>query len=163
MLRALMARLRTAALATSMALAVVLPSAATSDAPLLEITRIYTGEDGLTRFGESAIVLSVSDYAPPAPAIAVSPRLPATDIAIARIPSGWFGDWHPAPRRQYALMLTGTFEIETGDGATRRFPPGSLFLLEDTSGQGHRSRVIGDDVVTVALVPTPERVPAALP
>jgi len=156
MFKPISTRLRAAALAVPMGLAVVLPSAATPDAPLIEVTRIYTGEDGLTRFGESAIVLSVTDYAPPAPAVAVSPRLPATDIAIARIPAGWFGDWHPAPRRQYALMLTGTFEIETGDGAQRRFPPGSLFLLEDVSGQGHRSRVIGDDAVTVALVPTPE-------
>jgi len=132
------------------------PAGAADDAPLLEVTRVYTGADGLTHFGQGAIVLTVTDYAPPAPAIAVSPRLPTTDMAIARLPAGWFGDWHPAPRRQYALMLSGSFEIETGDGQKRVFPAGSVFLLEDVSGQGHRTRVVGDDAVTVALVPTPE-------
>ncbi|MEX2479284.1 MAG: cupin domain-containing protein [Gammaproteobacteria bacterium] len=139
----------------ALAMLVSTPAAAAPDAPLIEVTRVYADDEGKTRFGEGALALAVTDYAPPAPSIAVSPRLPVTDLAIARLPVGWYGDWHPAPRRQYALMLSGAFEIETGDGEKRTFAAGSIFLLEDVAGQGHRTRVVGDEEVTVALVPTP--------
>ena len=50
-------------------------------------------------------------------------------------------DWHPAPRRQYVIILTGQLEIGLGDGTTRRFGPGDARLVEDTTGQGHTTRV----------------------
>ena len=125
----------------------------TSD-PSLSMIRIYTGEDGRTHFAEGAVRLEMKDFSPPTPAIAVSKRLPATDIAFATLPPGWFGDWHPAPRRQYVLMLKGRFEIETGDGERRQFGGGEAFLVEDTGGQGHRTRVISADPVVIALVPS---------
>jgi hypothetical protein len=34
-------------------------------------------------------------------------------------------------------------EITTSDGETRRFGPGSLCLLDDTTGKGHNTRVLG--------------------
>ncbi|MEQ8663367.1 MAG: hypothetical protein RLW62_21330, partial [Gammaproteobacteria bacterium] len=86
---------------------------------------------------------------------AISPHLDATDLAFASLAAGYFGDWHPAPRRQYGLLLAGALEIETGDGETRRFERGSVFLLEDVSGQGHRTRVVGDEAALIALVPVP--------
>jgi hypothetical protein len=48
--------------------------------------------------------------------------------------------------------MRGEYEITASDGTTRRFVPGSLLLLEDTSGQGHATRIIADALVfTVAL------------
>lgn len=122
--------------------------------PLLPIIRLYTGEDGLTHFAENMVELEMKNYSPPTPPIAVSKRLPATDIAFATLPPGWFGDWHPAPRRQYVLMLKGRFEIETGDGDRREFGAGTAFLVEDTDGQGHRTRVISNEPVVIAVVPS---------
>lgn len=121
--------------------------------PLLEVVRITSNAEGETRFEVGAIPLDVQDYAPPAPAVAVSPRLPASDLAFASLPAGYFGDWHPAPRRQYGLVLAGTLEIETGDGARRSFGVGEVFLLEDTAGQGHRTWVRGDTPALLGLVP----------
>ncbi|MGE0486073.1 MAG: cupin domain-containing protein [Gammaproteobacteria bacterium] len=121
--------------------------------PLLEIVRITSNPAGETRFETGAILLDEQDYAPPAPAVAVSQRLPASDIAFASLPPGYFGDWHPAPRRQYGLILAGTLEIETGDGARRTFGAGEVFLLEDTAGQGHRTWVKGDTPALLGLVP----------
>ncbi|MCP4547100.1 MAG: cupin domain-containing protein, partial [bacterium] len=67
-------------------------------------------------------------------------------------PPGWEGDWHPAPKRQWMLYLAGEVEAEASDGETRRIGPGSITLLEDTWGKGHRSRVIGDTEVLLAVV-----------
>jgi hypothetical protein len=132
---------------------------APATAPLLEVVRIASDATGQTHFESAAIVLDVQDYAPPAPAVAVSARLPASDIAFATLPPGYFGDWHPAPRRQYGLVLAGTLEIETGDGARRSFGPGAVFLLEDTAGQGHRTSVKGDVAALLGLVPVAPGVP----
>ena len=122
----------------------------------LVYTRVFTGEDGLTHFAATTVALEVKDFAPPAPPLALSSRIPATDIAFGVLQPGWDGDWHPAPRRQFALMLKGIIEIETGDGESRQFGAGSFFIVEDVTGQGHRSRVIGAEPVTVVLVPVPE-------
>ena len=62
-------------------------------------------------------------------------------------------DWHPAPRRQFVVLLTGAVEVTVSDGETRPFGPGSVFLVEDTAGAGHRTRALESDeclFVTVA-------------
>ncbi len=81
---------------------------------------------------------------------------PATGAAFARFPAGWAGDWHPAPRRQYFVVLTGECESETSDGDRRSHSPGSVVLLEDTTGKGHRARVMGDGEVLAMVVQLPD-------
>jgi hypothetical protein len=76
----------------------------------------------------------------------------ASGVAFVRFPAGWVGDWHPTPRRQFVLFLVGELEGETSDGARQRYGPGSVALLEDTTGTGRRSRVIGDGEVLAAIV-----------
>ena len=49
------------------------------------------------------------------------------------------GEWHTAPQRQYVMFLKGDTEIEVSDGEKRRFKSGDTFLVEDTSGKGHRN------------------------
>ncbi|NOR14063.1 MAG: cupin domain-containing protein, partial [Candidatus Aminicenantes bacterium] len=68
-------------------------------------------------------------------------------------PPGWFGDWHPAPRRQFIFMLIGELEVEVSDGEVRKFVPGDVMLVEDTTGQGHISHVIGNERAYLAVVP----------
>jgi hypothetical protein len=126
---------------------------AESGASPLPVTRVYTGADGRTRFADEHVALTTIDYAPPSPAVAVSTRFPASDVAFATIPAGYVSDWHSAPRRQYGVLLAGAFEIETGDGEKRTIPSGSILLLEDDSGQGHRTRVVGQEAVVIALIP----------
>jgi len=49
---------------------------------------------------------------------------------------------HNAPQRQFVLALTSGMEVETSDGAIRRIHPGDIYLGEDTSGQGHKTRAL---------------------
>ena len=37
-------------------------------------------------------------------------------------------------------VLIGGIEIQTGDGTTRQFRPGDIFLADDLTGQGHKTR-----------------------
>ena len=66
---------------------------------------------------------------------------------------GHFIDWHPAPRRQYIISLRGEIEIGLGDGTTFRYGPGDARLVEDTTGQGHTTRVVSDTPSLTAVVP----------
>jgi hypothetical protein len=40
-------------------------------------------------------------------------------------------------------MIGGSADIETGRGEKRVFKPGDVLLAEDSTGQGHRTRVLG--------------------
>ena len=64
--------------------------------------------------------------------------------------------FHPAPRKQFLLILQGTLQIESSRGEKREFSPGSIVLLEDIAGtRGHISRVIGAEDVFAAVMPIP--------
>jgi quercetin dioxygenase-like cupin family protein len=53
-------------------------------------------------------------------------------------------DWHVAPCRQYVITLSGILEFTTRDGETFILKPGDVLLAEDTTGTGHRWRLIDD-------------------
>jgi quercetin dioxygenase-like cupin family protein len=53
-------------------------------------------------------------------------------------------DWHTAPCRQYVVTLTGTLEFTTRDGETFNLAPGDVLLAEDTTGSGHRWRLLDE-------------------
>jgi hypothetical protein len=114
--------------------------------------RIYADEAGETHFGEVTVELVTADFAPPAPPMRLSDAHPASDVRFLGAPAGWDSEPHPAPRRQYVVMLRGTCEAETSDGEVRRFPPGEVVLLEDTCGKGHRTRIVGDEDWLAAVV-----------
>jgi quercetin dioxygenase-like cupin family protein len=62
-------------------------------------------------------------------------------------------DWHPAPRRQWLFVLSGTLEVEVQDGEVRQFQVGSIIFVEDTEGKGHKTRVVGKEAFVAAVVP----------
>ena len=107
------------------------------------IYRLYTGDDGQSHF-EDQDLGSHQDLMTPHP---------TKSISFSSSPPGDFIDWHPAPRRQYVISLSGQLEIGLGDGTTRRFGPGDARLVEDTTGQGHTTRVVGDQPSVTAVVP----------
>jgi quercetin dioxygenase-like cupin family protein len=96
----------------------------------MKITRIYTGSDGESHFEDIEVKLNEV--------------LPAAGVYFRIGAAGQVQDWHPAPRRQYVITLSGEAEIEISDGSKRRFGPGDAVLAEDTTGRGHITRVVGD-------------------
>ncbi len=113
----------------------------------MAIVRLYTGSDHRSHFEDIDLSFGaasgIQSTAPETAAIAV----------FRRAPAGYVIDWHPAPRRQYVITLSGQWEIECGDGSVRLFKPGDVMLAEDLTGQGHVSRVVGDEPHVFMTVP----------
>jgi quercetin dioxygenase-like cupin family protein len=78
--------------------------------------------------------------------------MPASQFIFLRASSGWYGDWHPAPKRQFFCIRAGEVETTASDGETRLFHSGDVLLLEDTAGKGHKSRVTSKEDYIAAVV-----------
>jgi hypothetical protein len=86
-----------------------------------------------------------------------TPMQSAAGIAFRVAAPGYVLSWHCAPRRQYSISLSGSAEIEVGDGTVARVGPGDIVLAEDLTGQGHITRVVGDQPRVYAIVPLADR------
>lgn len=106
---------------------------------------LYSDDKGVSHFKEVEFGFELVNFAPPAPPVGLSNYLPASRFVFFRAPTGWYGDWHQAPRRQFFCCISGSFEILASDGEVRVFRSGEVFLLEDTTGKGHRSRALGEE------------------
>lgn len=115
-------------------------------------TRLYSDENGESHFEDVEVKFKTVDFAPPAPPLDISEFGSAESCLILKGSEGWYGDWHPAPYRQMHFLLSGEIEVETSDGKIRQFGPGSIALVEDTTGKGHRSRVVGSSEIIIAAV-----------
>jgi hypothetical protein len=118
----------------------------------MKYVRVYSDEEGESHIEDIEIELLPVDFAPPAPPLNLSEFSPAKWYGFLSAPAGWVGDWHPAPKKQIFFYISGKIEAETSDGEIRRFGPGSVTLVEDTTGKGHKSRVVGDNEVLAAVV-----------
>ena len=114
--------------------------------------RLFTGDDGQSRFEELEAPLEERDFAPPAAPLSVGVLGEATGLfLLVAGPGGWRGDVpHPTPRRQIFCVVEGCVRITVGDGDSREFVTGDLLLLEDTWGEGHVTRFLSDRVVVAA-------------
>jgi hypothetical protein len=116
------------------------------------IWRVYSGNDGRSHIAEVPLAMKPFVDVEGAHGEAAETQ-PATGITFRVSPPGYRLDWHCAPRRQYSISLSGTAEIEVGDGTVARVGPGDVVLAEDLTGQGHITRVVGDEPRFYAIVP----------
>ena len=107
----------------------------------MKITRLYTGPDGKSHFEDINIPLTNIKGAQ-----TMSEQKYATGIIFRETSGAYDLDFHNAPRRQYIINLEGGVEITVGDGTSRVFGPGDVFLAEDTTGQGHISRAVNNQL-----------------
>ena len=121
--------------------------------PTVKYVRLYTDENGHSRFEDLDLQFAARDFAPPAPPLDVSDPIDASAVMMLRAPAGWADSAHPSPARQMMVVLAGSWEVSAG-GETRTFSVGDVVLTEDTSGPGHASTVLEDTVVAVVRLPT---------
>lgn len=107
------------------------------------IFRLYTGSDGQSHIEEQTL----SSHP------ALTQQRATAHIEFRELPPGTFMDWHPAPRRQYVIVLAGQLEIGFKDGTVRRANPGDATLAEDLTGSGHTTRVVSATPAVTAVVP----------
>jgi len=92
--------------------------------------RIYTGTDGLSHVED--IELNTNTLLEKVSSVEVRVNQP-----------GRFSDWHVGPQRQYIINLSGAGQLEVAEGKVD-LPPGSMEYIDDLTGKGHTTRVMGD-------------------
>ncbi len=103
---------------------------------MIRCVRIWTAEDGNSRFEEGTIDLSQGERGD-----VLSDKAVVTSISYRETqPGGTFAP-HQAPTRQFVITLSGTLEFKTVPGATFVIRPGDILLAEDTAGSGHSWRL----------------------
>jgi hypothetical protein len=105
------------------------------------VTRLFTGPDNKTHAEEVTVPLPLK---PANGSSERSPFMSFKDAQWVRTSTSYDLDWHVAPRRQYVVTVSGESEVVIGDGTHIRLYPGKIMLVEDTTGQGHISKSIGD-------------------
>jgi quercetin dioxygenase-like cupin family protein len=120
----------------------------------VRIVRIFSAEDGSSRFADQTLETEVRHIVDGLPPLQVSGPYEATGVTFV-VQSADAADWdhHVAPRSQYIICLTGRVAITVTDGERREFGPGDVLLAEDTTGAGHLSTPLTDDV-TFVMIPT---------
>ena len=102
------------------------------------ITRLYTGPDGQSHADEIEAKFGGGP-------VEISKMETVTAAELHRTPPGRVADWHVGPRRQYVITLSGRGELEVAGGKKIAVGPGHIELIEDTTGKGHITRVIGNE------------------
>jgi len=106
----------------------------------LKIARLYPGSDGESHFEDIEL-----DFIP-GPGIEHHAAIQGLGgVRIRRTPVGAVWDFHRADYRKYMIILGGQVEIGVGDGTKRTFGAGDVLIVEDTTGRGHTTRVVGDE------------------
>ena len=118
----------------------------------IEYLRIFSDDQGCSHFETRSVALQSKDYAPPAPPLNTSNPESADHSLFLELPVGWYGEWHPTPVRQWLILMSGECEFEAGDGTMLVRKAGDVVLLDDTTGKGHQTRVLGNVAVRIAAI-----------
>lgn len=97
---------------------------------MTRLIRLFTGSDGQSHVERTVLPLGRLET--------------GARLHFEETPAGSALDWHDAPCDQYVVTLSGTLEFTTRDGETFVIRPGDVLLAEDTSGGGHRWKLIDD-------------------
>ena len=120
----------------------------------MQLVRVWADEAGESHISDEPLPERVVPASTGVPELTIGGPLPAVRVEVVEVRGdGTPPDWHPAPRRQLVVFVTGPVTIRTSDGDRRSLPPGAAVLVEDTWGRGHvTEHPPGDQrVVQVAL------------
>ena len=107
---------------------------------MIRCVRLWTAEDGNSRFEEGTIDFSGGERGD-----VLSDKAVVSSISFRETETGGTYAPHSAPTRQFVISLSGTVEVSTGSGRTVVMKPGDIMLAEDTQGTGHSWRLLGSD------------------
>jgi hypothetical protein len=117
----------------------------------LQYFRIYAGPDGESHFEDIEVAMQ-----PGRGSSMLSELIPAKGVIFRQSAADQYIDWHPAPRRQFVVTLSGQAEVEASDGEVRKIGPGTVMLADDTTGKGHITRSAGDEERVSLFIPLEE-------
>ena len=119
----------------------------------MQVVRVYTGDDSESHFEDVEINLEEAGGAG-----RVSKLIAGSGVIFREVDPTYDLDFHNAPRRQFVVNLSGSVDIEVGDGSVRRIGPGEILLAEDTAGRGHKSKAVDGQSRRCLFIPVDESV-----
>lgn len=114
----------------------------------MNVVRVFTGDDGESHFEDMTIELHDQGASG-----RISDLWQAKGVIFRTVDGSYDLDFHTAPRRQFVVNLTGSVDIEVGDGTVRRLSAGEILLAEDTSGRGHKSTNVDGEPRSCLFIP----------
>ena len=117
-------------------------------------TKVVRTHDGGSAFEDAELDLTerrISKGVPPMATGGMSGSGAVTFLRSAEFDS----DPHPAPREQWVVMVRGAIEVRVSDGSRRRFGPGDLVYVSDTTGHGHVTVAVGEPPFEALFVSAP--------
>lgn len=112
---------------------------------MIKAYRLYTGEDGDSHVVRGSVVSHAS--------------IPTESIHFEESPPQSSLDWHTAPTTQFVITLSGVLEFVTKGGETFTINPGEILIALDTTGSGHKWRLVNDEPWKRAYVLFKENTP----
>ena len=97
---------------------------------MIKAYKLYTGEDGHSHVETGSIEENLLH--------------PVGSIRFEETAQHSVYNWHTAPVHQYVITITGTVEFTTYTGETFILHPGEILIALDTTGSGHKWRLIND-------------------
>ncbi len=98
---------------------------------MIKAYKLYTGTDGHSHVETGTVAEEV--------------LYPVGSIRFKETPPHAMYDWHTAPAHQYVITITGTLEFTLFTGETFILYPGEILIALDTTGSGHKWRLVGDE------------------
>jgi hypothetical protein len=119
----------------------------------MRYTRVYADDAGETHFANAETAGETTRAAESDLVGTVSETFPVTGVYFREVLEESSPVPHNAPFPLFIVGLRGTFSIEVSDGEVREFPPGTVVLVEDTTGKGHTTQRVGDEPRATLMAP----------
>jgi hypothetical protein len=121
---------------------------------VMRYTRIIRTDDGGSAFEDAEIRLTEQQVAAGVPPMFVG-GMPSSAGVLYLRSAEFDSEPHPAPRKQWVVMVRGAIEVQVSDGTRRRFGAGDLVLAADTTGRGHITSAASAPPLDALFVPVP--------
>ena len=108
---------------------------------IMTVHRLYTDDQGDSRFDTYDVALALHDHAPPAAPFFTAEAETAAKYIFFRIPHGWAGAQHTTPNNRLVICLSGALRFIGSAGETLTLYPGDRMMDMNTTGKGHATEV----------------------
>eukprot|EP00005_Dracoamoeba_jomungandri_P003113 CAMPEP_0174260762 /NCGR_PEP_ID=MMETSP0439-20130205/10468_1 /TAXON_ID=0 /ORGANISM="Stereomyxa ramosa, Strain Chinc5" /LENGTH=121 /DNA_ID=CAMNT_0015345083 /DNA_START=135 /DNA_END=500 /DNA_ORIENTATION=- len=103
------------------------------------ILRIFADDEGETHFGTKTIELENNGDIG-----SLSELIALKGCKLRHTPNTYDFEWHNAPAKQFIVNLNAAVEVEVSSGDKKVIKQGEVFLVEDVTGKGHRSKAVNN-------------------
>lgn len=120
------------------------------------IPRVWTDGLGASHFADLDLPEALMPTVVGLPDMRSTNAIPADNFRlVTTTPPAMARGWHPAPARQFVIVVKGAIVVEVSGGETRQLDTRSMIFFEDVSGRGDLNRIVDDREIVLAFLPVP--------